>query len=315
MRRLIGSAWARVKSVWHWLMTPFRHVQRYYEPWMLSSWILLGVAAAISAYWLLGLLSEAERESFPYMMLPWLLAMIGLGLLALIGYSFWRPNARNLLTTPLYLRRFYRPWMLTVLSLLAIVGMGLGFWKLRPSNPVAPEPKPVPDQSISLRFEKVELRGRKQGTPFFTILAEKVEVTKDNRYVNFLKGNGKPHGEFYNLKDWEEDPTGAEPKRRAITWESNEASYDTIEKNLVMRGEVRIKTDAGDTIETEEMIWSQSQETLISNTRTKIHTHQDTYLNSNKVKVETRSKSLFLEGQVFIDMKIGEDRIIDVEEF
>lgn len=305
--------WRLLKQIWGWIKLPFRHLRNYYEPWMISCLLLTGAGALIYGFWIFNwqpLESDLRRVFVPTVLLTTLTLCV-----LLIAYSFWRPNARNLLTTPFFLHRLYRPWMLSVASVLAIVAMGFGFWKLNASNPAAPLPQPQASSNLSLRFENVELRGRKQGTPFFTILADQVQVGKVDEKVTFLKGKNKPHGEFYNLKDWEEDPTGALSKRRAITWEANQAIFDTVQQNLTMKGAVKIKTDAGDTITTEEMIWNRSDQTLSSNTRTRIHTHQDTYLQSNRLKVETQNKNLTMTGQVFIDMQLNQEKVVDVDKF
>lgn len=225
------------------------------------------------------------------------------------GLRLWKQ-----LNTPIYLRRYYQPWMLSLLSLLAIGGMGYGLWKLNARNPAAIEPPPPVDESVALRFYDVELRGRKTGTPFFTIFADIVEVSKDQRYVYFLKGKQKPRGEFFNLKDWEEEGE-AEGRRRAVRWEAENAEYDTQLQNLRMMDNVKIVTDTEDIIVTDEMLWNRQDETLSSGTRSKVRTHKDTYMESNKLQVKTRDKELYLEGQVFIEMKLGQDQTINIEEY
>ena len=304
----------RIKALWHWLSQPIRYLQRYYEPWILSSNYLLLFAGMLYGYWYYAYQYEKHYILIAIKFgIPAILIFMAALIFAVTLYHFWRPQVPVLLTRSLNLRKLYQPWMLSVISLMAIGGMVFSFWKMNARNPAAIQHKPEASSNLSLSFEGVELRGRKNGTPFFTIEAEKVEVSKDNRYVNFLKGKTKPHGEFYNLKDWEEDPTGSEPKRRAITWEANSAKFDTTEQNLDMKGQVRIKTDLEDTIQTDDMLWKKADETLSSNTRTRIHTHHDTYIGANKLKVETKKKALYLEGKVYIDIKIGEEPLIDAE--
>lgn len=302
-----------LRRLWGWCRARIRDLRNRYESWMLNSLLLVGAGALIYGLWVLKWYPEPLDPRLT--ILPGTLIALMIFCLGLIGYSFWKPKAQNPLTTPIELQRLYQPWMLSLVSLLAIGGMIYGFWKLNASNPAAIQPKTKGDDSISLRFEGVELRGRKQGTPFFTIQAEKVVVSKNNDEVTFLKGKTKPHGEFYNLKDWEEDASGALPKRRAVTWEADKAVFNTVDQNLSMLGGVKIKTDAGDTILTEEMLWNRNEQTLVSHTRTKVHTHQDTYLESNRLKVETNTKALTLEGQVSIDMKLNQEKVIDVDKF
>lgn len=220
------------------------------------------------------------------------------------------------LNTPIYLQAYYRPWMLPMLGLVALLGMGYGFWWLRANNPVGVQLAEKPDEQIGLRFYDVELRGRKDGTPFFTILADEVEVSRDQRYVSFLKKDNKPRGEFYNLKDWESE-TSDDPDapRRSARWTADQAEYDSRMQNLKMTDEVKIVTDLEDVILTDEMIWTKQDETLSSSTRSKVRTHKKTYLESDQLKFETRDKTLFLEGRVFIEMKLGKEQGIHVEEF
>lgn len=317
MKKFLRKLLTWIRRAWRWLKSPFVYLRNYYEPWMMSSFGLMLVATGLSWYWFYRTQYEdSVSRALIKIILPFILVVLSLVIFGAAVYTFWKPKKRNLLATQIFLGKLYKPWMLSVLSVVAIGVMGYGFWKMQASNPAAVLPtKPVSDPGISLRFEGVELRGRKMGTPFFTIRADKVEVSKDNKFVTFLKGKSKPQGEFYNLKDWEDDPSGGTARRRAITWEANKATFDTIDQNLIMEGQVRVKTDAGDRIQTEQMIWNRNQETLSSDSRTLVDTHHDTHLGSNKLKVNTRTKNLDLEGQVFIDMKIGEDEIINVEEF
>ncbi len=215
-------------------------------------------------------------------------------------------------------KRMVSPWVFSGVGMLLIGCILGGFWWLSPKNPVAVELPTRPDEQIGLRFYGVELRGRKQGTPFFTIFADEVEVSRDQRYIEFTKGSkepiSKPHGEFFNLKDWEALDGDGSDNPRSMTWEANLATYDSQLQNLHMEKEVEILTDLQDIIQTDDFLWSKQDQTLTSSTRSKIKTHQETYLESNNLKVETETKNMYLEGRVFIEMKIGEDQVINVEE-
>jgi lipopolysaccharide export system protein LptA len=214
----------------------------------------------------------------------------------------------------------------SLLSIGVLVGLGAMIWglfKMNPTNPAGVDPPKQPDSQIGLRFQEVELRGRKDGTPFFTIFADEVDVSRDSRYVNFTEGKKKPHGEFFNMKDWEVDidPEAAkaaesltEPRRRTITWEAKRAEYDTQKESLRMQEDVLIVTDTKDTIKTDEMIWDRGTQTLESNTRSHIRTHKGTRIDSNKLQAKTQDKELLLEGQVYIEMPLGKDQTLDVKE-
>ena len=101
-------------------------------------------------------------------------------------------------------QRLVSPWVFSGIGMVFIAFVLGGLWWLSPKNPVAVELPTRPDEQIGLRFYGVELRGRKQGTPFFTIFADEVEVSRDQRYIEFKQGSKapktKPHGEFFNLK-------------------------------------------------------------------------------------------------------------------
>jgi hypothetical protein len=205
-----------------------------------------------------------------------------------------------------------------VLALALMFGLGYGFWKLGAHNPAAPQnAAPKPDDQIGIRFFNVELRGRKNGTPFFSIFADQIEVSRDNRYV-FFKGKTKPHGEFYNLKDWDSELSaevvGGASRPRNLRWEANRAEYDYSLENLMMYDKVKIITDAQDVVETDEMFWSKHDEALRSSTRSKVLTHKKTYFEANKLDVKTRAKEMLMEGKVYIEMYVGNDQRINVKE-
>lgn len=220
--------------------------------------------------------------------------------------GFFRALARGL--------RVCLPLLSPLLSLGVIVLLGYGFWKLGVHNPVGPASKPRPDEQIGVRFYKVELRGRKHGTRFFSIFADRVEVSKDNRYVFF---HGKPHGEFFNLKNWEaqlsSDQTQNENTARHLRWEAQRAEYDMQLENLMMFDQVRIITDAGDVVETDEMLWSKQDETLRSSTPSRVLTHQQTFFKADTLEVKTREKEMRLEGNVYLEMYVGKDQKIPME--
>jgi hypothetical protein len=118
------------------------------------------------------------------------------------------------------------------------------------------------------------------------------------------------------LKDWEEDEENPSDsgKRRSILWQSETAVYDFNMEKLTMKDKVEIVTDLQDLILTDEMIWSKKEDLMESSTRSKITTHHKTYMESDKLKVETKEKTLYLEGKVYIEMNLGKDQRIDVEE-
>lgn len=212
------------------------------------------------------------------------------------------------------LLRGFLPFASALFSLALIALLGYGFWKLGAHNPVAPAGKPRPDDQIGVRFYKVELRGRKNGTRFFSIYADQIEVSKDNRHVFF---QGKPHGEFFNLKNWEAqlspELTEDENRARHLRWEAQRAEYDMQLENLTMFDQVRIVTDAGDVVETDEMFWSKQEEALRSSTPSRVLTHKKTYFKADRLDVKTREKEMLLEGNVYIEMYVGQDQKIAVE--
>ncbi len=222
------------------------------------------------------------------------------------------------LNKPYYLRHAFRPWMIPV-AIIAVVGLsGYGLWRMSARNPAAVEPPQQVQDQVELRFYDVVMRGRKQGTPFFVIFADEVEVTRDDRYVNFLEGANKPHGEFFNMKNWEKDLGDGdidENKRRRIVWEARKATYDRNQEDLRMEEDVKIITDTRDIVLTDDMLWKKSDESLSSTTRSKVRTSKGTYMTADTMDVKTRDKEMYLEGRVYIEMPIKEEQQIDVEEF
>ncbi len=217
-----------------------------------------------------------------------------------------------------YLRYAFRPWMLPVMVLMIIGVSGYGLWKMSARNPAAIEPPVEEQDQVELRFYDVELRGRKEGTPFFVIFADEVEVTRDNRYVNFKEGANKPHGEFFNLKDWEKDlgnPDSSEDTRRNIVWEARKATYDRNQQDLRMEENVEVITDTKDIILTDELLWRKQDESLSSQTRSKVRTHKGAYMTADTMDVKTKDKEMYLEGRVYIEMPIKDEQQLDIEAF
>ena len=209
-----------------------------------------------------------------------------------------------------------RPLLPPLLSVALLVGLGYGFWRLGAHNPAAPAVKAKPDDQIGIRFYGVELRGKKQGTRFFSIFADQIEVTRDNRYV-FFKGKNRPHGEFFNLKNWEaqlssEFGENDENKARHLRWEAQRAEYDLQMENLTLSDRVKIISDAGDVIESDEIFWSKQEEALRSSKPTRMLTYKKSYFQSDKLEARTRLKEITLEGHVYLEMYAGPDQQLEV---
>ena len=227
--------------------------------------------------------------------------------------SIWKA-----LNKPYYLRYAFRPWMIPLVVVMIIDISGYGLWKMSARNPAAIEPPQEAQDQVELRFYDVELRGREQGTPFFVIFADEVEVTRDNRYVNFKEGAQKPHGEFFNLKDWEQDlgnTETTEDNKRRIVWEARKATYDRNQQDLRMEEDVKVITDTKDIVLTDELLWQKKDESLSSQTRSKVRTHKGAYMTADTMDVKTKDKEMYLEGRVYIEMPIKEEQELDVEAF
>lgn len=224
------------------------------------------------------------------------------------------------LTRHRQLPRAFVSGFLYALSISAVTAMVWGLYTMGAYNPVATKPPPKGSDDINTRFFKVLLKGRKEGTPFFEIEADVVEMRENFRYVDFKTGETKPHGRFFNMKDWENDlksnpaPQAGPPVKRTIIWEADEAMFDRTTEDLIMRNNVELLTDANDIVETDEMVWQKGPETLSSSTRTKIHTHKDTLMYGDTIDVKTRDKEMVLEGRVYIEMDVNSDSRIDIKE-
>lgn len=188
------------------------------------------------------------------------------------------------------------------------------FFRLKPENPAAVKP-PKPNAKIEFRFSKVEVRGSKEGTPFWRIWADEMESSRDQKTIYFKKN---PHGEFFNMKNWEkkfdDDIDEKEEKKRRLTWKAQYAEYDLQQEKLLMKKKVQVLTDAQDIVKTDHLIWDKATETLESKTRSYVTTSKKNYIEANKILIKTQDKEMYLEGQVFINMKINDKQRIDLDE-
>lgn len=217
------------------------------------------------------------------------------------------------------LTKLYKP-MFSLLVFSMVCGMLYWLYQNKAHNPAAPEHKEKPDKDIGLRFTNVELRGREEGSPFFTIWSEEVEVSRskgkqDGRMVYFRKN---PHGEFYNLKDWEKsekerEESGELPLKRSLIWKSDYAEYDRHEERLLMKKHVEIITDKNDNLKTDEVLWDKKSERLTSSTRSVVLTHKNTYMEANQLEAKTKLKELYLEGNVYIETDVKSDQSLDFD--
>lgn len=197
--------------------------------------------------------------------------------------------------------------------IVALFAVGI-FWLFKNPiyNPIGPQMQP-PVSQIDLKFKDVMVRGRKNGIAYWSLNAKTVESERGTSRV-FFKDN--PTGEFYNLKDWsknlETDNTANSPQKernRTFTWSSESAECNIDTEDLVLKNKVRIKTDDNDTVETDELIWLNTQEKVISDKRTKILSSKGSpEINADHLEGNVKLDLLDLKGHVEIITDITEEQ-------
>lgn len=98
------------------------------------------------------------------------------------------------------IRAFLRNWKVFLVFLLILAG---GVYALRQQkgqamNPFLPAPVRMQPQ-IELQFNQVVMQGRQKGVKRWNIWSKQVQISQDQQFVYF---ENRPHGSFYNLKDW-----------------------------------------------------------------------------------------------------------------
>jgi LPS export ABC transporter protein LptC len=199
-------------------------------------------------------------------------------------------------------------WATPLLLAVGVSGMAWYFWRDRAHNPVA-VPQPVkPDQEIELRFHDAELRGRKNGVGHWSIRAKRIDVSRDQRYA-YLKDH--PTGTFYNIKDWNPSQSDATAKSRSFDWSGKEAEYDSMSNNLMIKGNVVIRTDAKEELKTERVnFYSDDDKVDIPGKVTIIGDKGRPRISADKLDADLKLEVLSLQGHVKIDTVVGEGQQI-----
>jgi lipopolysaccharide export system protein LptC len=207
-----------------------------------------------------------------------------------------------------------------VLTYTVVIGSvaGVSFWLWRNPiyNPAGPRIQEAKSQ-IEVRFRNAVVKGRKNGTPYWTVFCKNVESARESSKVFF---RDKPYGEFYNIKDWSKEtgnnmipvnpsPSPPQERLRTFNWDSDEAEYDTETEDLTLRKNVKVVTDDKDIIKTDELQWKNSQQKAISNKRTTITGHEGhPIIKADSLEAETKMDVLNLKGNVEIITELTEDQ-------
>lgn len=227
------------------------------------------------------------------------------------------------------------PWLrrgsqftLTLLPVVILLTIAILSWQRGLRNPVSPQAVTPSNPRIELRLLDVELRGRKAGSKTWAIWAREVEVSRDQNSV-YLKG--KPHGTFYNIKDWSRKespaplppavlpapagtgfaippppvaprPTASPERLHTIKWRAQIGEYTFahpgITEQLVLRGDVAIESDERDTVSTREVQWLPEENRLICPTRTRLRAHEGTVIEADRAVTNTQLEVLELYGKI-----------------
>lgn len=200
-------------------------------------------------------------------------------------------------------KRYWRPVLAALLGSGVIVTAGWWLWRNQATNPVAVPVKAQPDPKIELRFHQVELKGRKDGTPNWEIKADQMEVSRDQRFAYF---KGEPRGHFFNLKDWSGKPEG-EQKSRSFDWSAKLATYDSVDENLTLEGQVHLVTDAKDTLDTEIIRWLSKDEKIYIDKPLKVVGSKKTpKIEAQKATADVKLEIIEFEGKVKIETTVQE---------
>ena len=194
----------------------------------------------------------------------------------------------------------YRPWQLYVLLSLGLCVLGYWFFKTNPYNPASIAPPKKSESNIEVSLKKVKIIGRKDGIPFFTIVSDKVDISKpDQRFIYFRE---KPGGSFYNLKNWDKPITDEPPDRyRTFTWKAGYAEFDNVAENLTLRDKIKIVTDDKDVLTTDILRWVNNEDKIYCDSKTKIVGHKGTpIIIADQLTGDIKLDVLNLKGNVSI---------------
>ena len=204
---------------------------------------------------------------------------------------------------------------LIYITLIGVIGIiSYWLWNNPVYNPAGPQIQKQVSE-IEIRFKDVIVKGRKDGTPHWTVFSDSVDVERNSPMVFF---NDEPNGEFYNLKDWsaeneQNDPEISneqkEKRRRTFTWIAHKAEYNTDSKDLTLIKDVELVTDDKDIVTTDELHWINSEEKAISNTRTKIVSNKGyPIIEADNLEGNVKLDILDLKGNVEIITELTEEQ-------
>jgi LPS export ABC transporter protein LptC len=189
-------------------------------------------------------------------------------------------------------------------------------WKNPIYNPAGPQIQEAKSQ-IEVRFRNAIVKGRKNGTPYWTVYCKNVESARESSKVFFKE---KPNGEFYNIKDWSKEtesspnmvnpsPSPSAERLRTFKWDSDEAEYDTETEDLTLKKNVVVVTDEKDTIKTDELQWKNADQKAVSHKRSNIVAHKGyPIINADNLEADVKSDILNLKGNVEIITELTEDQ-------
>jgi hypothetical protein len=214
--------------------------------------------------------------------------------------------------------------LIYTLSLCGIASVTYWLWQHPIYNPAGPQIQEAKSQ-IEVRFRDAIVKGRKNGTPYWTVFSKNVEVERDTPWVFF---KDKPHGEFYNLKDWSKSeqnpentnniqpnlnpspsPDSKNERLRTFIWNADKAEYNTDTEDLNLKQNVNIITDDKDSIKTEEMHWNNSKQKATSDKRTVIVAHKGhPVIHADSVEGDVKLDILNLKGHVEITTELTDEQ-------
>ena len=208
------------------------------------------------------------------------------------------------------LKGWLRPWPI-YLSAIAVVGGGVYYTRAQRAagvaDPILP-PSVQLQQNIEIQFGDVVMQGRQKGVQRWAITSPKVALSKDGRFTYF---DPDPKGEFYNLKDWNEQEGGApSDKTRSMTWTAKKAQFDSFTEDLVIEGKAVITTDTKDVIKTEKVEYKSRAKLVNMPQPVDIVTEKGTHVTADSLEANADAEVFELKGNVdFLTPLNDEDKL------
>ena len=203
-------------------------------------------------------------------------------------------------------------WFRRVAALIgvgAVLGASMWFLRHQPRvvSPVLPADTPPLEPQIETAFDQVVLQGRDQGTLRWRIESDRVTASQNQQFITFER---KPHGVFYNLRDWKDQPDetmrppGATPepvtpdRTRQVRWHSERAEYDSMLEEMTMTGTASFTMPEGDRLVADRVVYRVRRHQMMADAAMRLWTRDHMRLQAHRATVDTEIEQIELAGAV-----------------